>query len=381
MVFGVAQILKMEKYKRKLLTLLFVLPLIAVIASLALVQQTQEVRRRAAYGNINVQVLPDSQNVDLDDQTASVQVRVLPDGNLVSGGHFSLSYDPSVLEFASSSLSEEFNGLSQTTQGGVVETVAYLKSGVTPIEDTFNLVTLTFNLVGEGTSTINRTGAVSFVGARGLEGERDRVLNITDFAGAEVSVSAGEPTPIPTEPPTGWPEMNFKIKFVGTEYRVDEHELVVDDIGTRFVDLVVKGEGSTYKYEDVPVEFNEEAIGTGSLELVGVEPSDGYAILIKGPVHLARRYCEDDQTEHCWLGEEDITLAAGDNNFDWTGLRLEPGDIDQNGVVNSADFTTLKQAFMTQGDIPEDINFNGIVNGQDVTFFLGTLSTKYEDEI
>jgi len=371
----------MEKYKKKLLALLFVLPLIAVIASLALVKQTQEVRRKAAYGNINVQVLPDSQSVDLDDQTASIQVRVLPDGNLVSGSHFSLSYDPSILEFESSVLNDKFNGLSQATQEGVVETVAYLKSGVTPIEDTFNLVTLTVNLVGEGTSTINKTGAVSFVGTRGLEGERDRVLNITDFPGAEISISAGEPTPIPTEPPTGWPELSFKVRVVGTEYRVDDHEIIVDDIGTRLMDVVVKGNGIVNKYEEVPVEFDEQAIGTGSLELVGVEPGDGYAILIKGPVHLARRYCEDDQTEHCWLGEEDISLTAGDNSFDWTELRLEPGDIDQNGVVNSADFTTLKQAFMTQGDIPEDINFNGIVNGQDVTFFLGTLSTKYEDEI
>ena len=371
----------MEKYRKKLLTLLFILPLIAVIASLALVKQTQEVRRKAAYGNINVQLLPNKQSVDLDDQAVSIQVRVLPEDNLVSGGHFSLSYDSSVLEFTSSTLNDKFSGLSQTSQSGVVETVAYLKSGVGPIEETFNLVTLNFNLIGEGTSAINKTGVVSFVGTRGLEGERDRVLNIDGFEGAEITVYAGEPTPIPTEPPTGWPELTFKVRVVGTEYRVDDHEIIVDDIGTRLVDIVVKGNGMVNRYEEVAVEFDEQAIGTGNLELVGVEPGDGYAILIKGPVHLARRYCEDDQTEHCWLGEEDITLDAGGNSFDWTGLRLEPGDIDQNGVVNSADFTTLKQAFMIQGDIPEDINFNGIVNGQDVTFFLGTLSTKYEDEI
>jgi hypothetical protein len=372
----------MEKYKKKLLVLLFVLPLVAVIASLALVKQTQEVRRKAAYGQINIQLLPDNQEVEIDDQTASVQVKVLPENYLVTGGHFKISFDPSVLEFESLQTHEDFIGFGEVVEEGVLEIVTYLKADQTSPTEVFNLVNLNFNLLDLGSATLRRTGGeASFVGSIGQEGEKDRVLSVETFTESDIVVTEGEPTPTPTEPPTGWPELTFKVRVVGTEYRVDEHEIIVDDIGTRLMDVVVKGNGIVNKYEEVVVEFDEQAIGTGSLELVGVEPGDGYAILIKGPVHLARRYCEDDQTEHCWLGEEDITLNAGGNSFDWTGLRLEPGDIDQNGVVNSADFTTLKQAFMTQGDIPEDINFNGIVNGQDVTFFLGTLSTKYEDEI
>jgi hypothetical protein len=371
----------MKKFKKKLLAIFMVLPLLAVIASLSLIQYKQEIRKEAFYGDINVQLLPDQQIVKLDDQTVSVQVRVIPGDYLVSGSHFSVSFDPTVLEFESSTLNDRFGGMSQAAEEGVVETVSYLPAGVEPIEGSFNMVTLNFNLVGEGLTSLRKTGGISFVGSKGIEGVSDRVLNVSTFTEAEVEVSGGEPTPIPTSPPTGWPELTFSIKFVGTEYRVNDREYVIDDIGTRLMDVVVKGSGTVNKYEEVPVEFDEQAIGTGSLELVGVEPGDGYAILIKGPVHLARRYCEDDQTEHCWLGEENITLNAGGNSFDWTGLRLEPGDIDQNGVVNSADFTTLKQALMTEGDVQEDLNFNGIVNGQDVTFFLGTLSTKYEDEI
>jgi hypothetical protein len=370
-----------KDYKNKILVLLLLIPFISVFAGLILVKQTQEVRREAAYGEINLQLLPDVQEVDLDQETANVQLQVLPEEYLVSGGHFSISYDPNILEFQSVELNENYNGVSQVVDEGVVETVSYLKSdGQIPAEP-FNLAGFKFKLLNEGSSTLSKTAAVSFVGSKGVEGVDDRVLDIGSFSDAEIDVLGGEPTPIPTEPPAGWPELSFQITFGGTKYLVNNQEKIVEDIGTQPVDVIVKGNGISQRYKDVMVEFDNQAVGTGSLELVGVEPGDNYAVLIKGPVHLARRFCEDEQVEHCWLGEEGITLNAGENEFDWTALNLEPGDIDQNGVVNSADFTTLKQALMVEGEIEEDINFNGIVNSQDVVFFLETLSTKYEDEL
>ncbi len=372
---------KQKEFKNKILVLLLIIPLLTVFAGLILVKQTQEVRRRAAYGEINLQLLPDVQEVELDEETANVQLQVLPEEYLVSGGHFNISYNPNILEFQSAELNENFNGVSQVVEEGVVETVSYLKSdGQIPAEP-FSLVNLRFKLLNEGSSILSKTAAVSFVGSKGVEGVDDRVLDIGSFSQAEIDVSAGEPTPIPTEPPAGWPELSFKIRFGGTKYLVNDQEKIVEDIGTQPVDVIVKGNGISQRYKDVMVEFDNQAVGTGSLELVGVEPGDNYAILIKGPVHLARRFCLDDQVEHCWLGEESITLNPGENEFNWAALNLEPGDIDQNGVVNSADFTTLKQALMTEGGISEDINFNGIVNSQDVVFFLETLSTKYEDEL
>jgi len=513
----------MKKNKQKILALLFILPLVAIIASLILVQQTQEVRRSAAYGEINVQLLPDHQEAQLSDGSVSVQVQVLSGNYSVSGSHFKISYDPSILSFESSNFHTNFQGQSYAVQEGTVEIVAYLKSNNSSPSDVFNLVTLNFNLVGQGSCVLSSTGAPSFVGSISQEGWTDRVLDVNSFADARVEVSGevqdlvagmsldpaeddisshqftvkirmdtnGEdisaadavldydkqklgvaevrngglfevvdqgsqegnlvvigyfnqpeetirgsgvlaeidfevletgtaivdfacsepyvagnsgawdleannlldcdsvsggvyhlsPVPTPTAPPGGWPELTFQVKFGGTEYRVNDQEKIVDDIGTRDVDVIVKGDGETKEYEDVEVVFNSQAVGVGSLDLVGLWPERNYVVSIKGPVHLARRFCKNEQTEHCWLGEGGINLASGNNSMDWTGLYLEPGDIDYNGVVNSADFSDLKQALMVEGDVQEDINFNGIVNGQDVTFFLQTLSTKYEDEI
>ena len=111
-------------------------------------------------------------------------------------------------------------------------------------------------------------------------------------------------------------------------------------------------------------------------------PGDGYAILIKGPVHLAKRFCRDQQRKHCWLGEEDISLASGINEFDWSKSPLEPGDVNHDRKVDSLDFSQVKSALGDRGEgIIEDINFNGRVNSQDLVFILSTLSTKYEDEL
>jgi hypothetical protein len=371
----------MKKYKRAVLGLLFILPFVAIVASLILVQQRQEVRRGAAYGTINLQLLPSTQDVQIDEGTVNVKVQVLPDNFLVSGSHFKINYDSSILDFKTFSLNNEFEGLSMSNQEGTVETVAYLKKDSQPPSDVFNLVTLTFDLVGTGQATLSEGSGTSFVGSIGSEGPSDRALAVNSFTESSVTVLSEIPVVTPTEPPGGWPQLTFSIKFGGTTYKVNDQEKTVEDIGAQLVDIGVKGNGVTQKYENVSVDFNEQAVGTGSLELVGVEPGDNYVILIKGPVHLARRFCEDEQSEHCWLGAGGISLSSGENVFNWATLDLEPGDIDQNGVVNSSDFTRLKEALMSEGDIEEDINFNGIVNGQDINFLLQTLSKRYEDEI
>lgn len=177
------------------------------------------------------------------------------------------------------------------------------------------------------------------------------------------------------------PEMTFKIKLGGTTYNVGDEEKTIDTIPSEKVVVVVKKDDFEKKFQ-TNVSFDEQAVGTGNLVLTNVPPGDNYLILIKGPKHLANRYCSDKQDGHCWLGEEDITLKKGENVFDWTDHELKPGDLNQDGVVNSNDFSQLKKALGQKGEnIPEDLNYNGQVNSQDLVFFLNTLNSRYEDEI
>ncbi len=180
----------------------------------------------------------------------------------------------------------------------------------------------------------------------------------------------------------GWPEMTFQIKFEGTEYEAGNRQVIISDIPDQTVDVTVAGQGHRQVYQDIVVSFDDQAVGTGGLTLIGITPGDNYSALIKGPVHLARRFCWDNQTDYCRLDEGSLTLSSGENGFDWTGLRLKPGDINRDGKVNAADYTLLKAALGKRGrNVSEDLNRNGIVNTQDIVFFLETLSTRYGDEI
>jgi hypothetical protein len=178
-----------------------------------------------------------------------------------------------------------------------------------------------------------------------------------------------------------FPELSFKIKLGGTTYRVDNQRKSVKNISPQTVTVLIKRDEFERKYQTV-VDFDDRAIGTASLLLANVPAGEGYTILIKGPKHLASRYCFDEQVEHCGLHEGSISLVNGENNFDWTGLELEAGDLNGDGIVNSKDFSQLKKALGKEGKgIAEDLNYNGVVNAQDVVFFLSTLSNRYEDEL
>lgn len=359
--------------------------LFALFGGMYLLQRQQEVRREAAYGEIGLSLLPSEKEVNVD-ENVELRLQVIPGQFLVNLVKIRLAYNPMVVELKSVLPQNNFS-VTHKKSDGQVEIIALTTMAREELEiltetGSFEIARLNFEAVSPGETEISRLGEYAITGSRGIEGPEDRGLNLSAFGSSKITVrDKQELTPTPTEPPQGWPELTFKIKFLGTEYAIGSEQKVVSGVGTQMVDLLVKGNGISQNYSNVQVEFNEQAVGTGSLELVGVEPGDNYAVLIKGPVHLARRYCRDGQKEHCWLGEENISIVAGENIYDWTDLALEPGDIDGNGIVNSVDFTLLKNALGQEGEVKEDINFNGFVNTQDITFFLQTLSRKYEDDI
>lgn len=358
--------------------------LFGLFGGMYLLQRQQEVRRKAAYGSVGLMLLPSEKEIEVG-ENIDLCLQIVPGEFLVNLVKIRLGYNPMLVELNDVKFRNNFTGSFKESEGEV-EIIALTTMSRKDLEDltskqSFEIVRLSFKAVNQGQAEISRVGDYAITGSRGIGGPEDRSLELKSFSSSTVIVSEEEQEPAPPEPPEGWPKLTFKIFFGGTRYTVGGQQRIVSNIGKQEVDVVVKGNGINSKYNNVPVEFDDQAIGTGSLTLVGVEPGDNYAVLIKGPVHLARRFCFDGQTDHCWLGEEDISLVSGENVYDWTGLELEPGDIDGNGVINSLDFSLLKQALGAEGEVKEDINFNRVVDVQDVAFFLRTLSEKYGDEI
>jgi len=185
------------------------------------------------------------------------------------------------------------------------------------------------------------------------------------------TVTPGGPTVTPggptnTPPPGGTPELYFKVKF----------QAITDKKPDQKVKVIVRHQGGTSKeFSDVNVTANDQGIYSGNVILTDVVPRDKYEITIKGPRHIARTFSVNNQTANC-AQRWGITLAAGRNDFDFSGLILEAGDLPnpndnwrQDGVANSVDFGLI-QSRLSKTDADSlrvcDIDLNQICNVVDL---------------
>jgi len=179
------------------------------------------------------------------------------------------------------------------------------------------------------------------------------------------------------------PSLTFKVKF-------DEVDEEIPDQRVRVI--VKKGGITVMEITDVIVSSDEEGILTGEVELLGVTPGSGYYIIIKGPKHMAERFCLEDQATYCPAGS---TLTLGmDNVFDFSGWSLRPGDITgseeiQDGKIDSLDWSFLVEALISDDEeVREQANLNyslqpdgsQVLAGDDIRLFVKTMGTKYDDD-
>lgn len=200
--------------------------------------------------------------------------------------------------------------------------------------------------------------------------------------GATATPTQPAATATPTQPASpGTPVLNFKVKFQGiTQKRADQKVKVI----------VQKGD-FTKTFADVNVTANDSGLYAGSVTLDEVMPGAGYTIFVKGPKHLSRRFCADNQAERCSSNRNGtITLAAGQNNLDFSKINLLAGDLPdpaddwkQSGVVNSLDYS-LFQARLLKDDEDSlkvaDVDLSGQVNAGDWLIMRLTLETAYDED-
>lgn len=211
---------------------------------------------------------------------------------------------------------------------------------------------------------------------------------------------------LPGSPATS-PTLQFRLKLQGVE---------TTNIG-READKLQKVRLSVYKQEKAPTgneitttlikEFkdveikmienttNSIAIWKGVLTLSGVNPGSKYVVLIKGPKHLQKKFCVNNPTENiegglpyrCLGGDGQITIQAGENLLDFSGVLLQGGDLPtQDGIVNAYDVSLviniIENGVSTDAEDLRvaDIDLNGVVNAKDRSYLIETLEEKYGDE-
>ncbi len=187
-------------------------------------------------------------------------------------------------------------------------------------------------------------------------------------------------TPIPTGT-TGNVNLKMKLKFQGI------NKLPATGQNSMVVKVKVYREGVSTPTDGTGTfiaDANGIWSGTVPINLAAVDGK--YKVLIKGPQHIQKKICDSVPSEtspgiyRCSDGN--ITLTAGDNNLDLSGIIMLVGDLDQNGLVDSVDIGLVKNNLgKTDGETlaKADLNRDGVVDTQDYSLILAALSVRTDE--
>ncbi len=204
-------------------------------------------------------------------------------------------------------------------------------------------------------------------------------------------------SPTPTLPPANrMYSFEFRIKFEGvTGSEAEGAKARIRFVKTN-IDLTTN-----------PITFTHAGNGIYraivSIPETSLPQGPGYSVTVKGEKHVARKFCKQSgQTAPCTT-DGSITLTISPSSlsltdigttgetagmiFDFTGLTLEPGDINpQDGKADMNDFTAVSallskacSELTTQDKIAGDLDYNGCVNARDIMLIRKTLETKYDE--
>ncbi len=129
--------------------------------------------------------------------------------------------------------------------------------------------------------------------------------------------------------------------------------------------------------------------GIVSFDSTKVPRGRTYKLLIKGPKHLARRFCSSQASGDDYFCPDiagSIILAPGVQSFDFSTVHLMPGDLPiggrQDGLVDSADLAFIRQNLPNKdANVLRigDLNLDGIIDTQDYSLVINNLVNN-EDE-
>jgi len=228
---------------------------------------------------------------------------------------------------------------------------------------------------------------------------------------ASISVNGGGPTPtidpgaptptddpnVPTptdDPgaptPTNAPGMvtanlKMKIKFQGIGAKPATDALSSMDVRVK---LFNESTSTATDYATGTFTSDADGIWGGDVAFGNVDPNHKYAVIVKGPLHLSKKICVATPTEtaggtyRCSGGT--ISLVAGDNDFNFSGVLMLAGDLPtQDGSVTAYDTSLVRNNLgKTDADSlsKSDVNRDGKCDTQDYSLIIASLAVKNDEE-
>ncbi|MBI2329884.1 hypothetical protein HYU94_00645, partial [Candidatus Daviesbacteria bacterium] len=184
------------------------------------------------------------------------------------------------------------------------------------------------------------------------------LLNVTSTAGSSSEASSSaSPEPSSSSPTIATsfgPTLSFKVALEGRP--------AANQTGKVFVGIA---EGTPASNPKFVLNFNVNLPASGEyqgLSLAGLSPGSKYTALIKGPAQIANAVT--------------FTMSPIITNLsDGQTVNLTSGDLNEDNVINSADYSIIQKALGTSSNSSNwnentDLNKDGIIN----TFDLGIVS-------
>lgn len=163
---------------------------------------------------------------------------------------------------------------------------------------------------------------------------------------------------------------------------------------------VVLSKSGTKLTQHATFTANDQGVWTNStpLTFTGMTPGNGFAIFVKGPQHLQKKVCVQTPTEpkdaagnpdalkYTCGDSQNITLAAGANNLDFSGIYMPVGDLPIGGHQDSVS-DSLDMSYLIANDQSRDsgvlaigdLNRDGVINVIDRNLLRFVLSRQLEE--
>lgn len=197
------------------------------------------------------------------------------------------------------------------------------------------------------------------------------------------SVVIGGPTatPGPTGGTDGNVKLNLKLKFQGILDKRPTDALSKLNVKVK---LLNEATGQATDYKTAEFTSDDKGIWSGNVSF-NADINAKYILYVKGAYHLQKKICDAAPTEtaggtyRCSKGN--ITLTAGDNNLDFSGIISLAGDLpDQDGTVSSYDTSLIYNNLGKTDNNKCDINRDGKCDTQDYSLVIASLSVKNDEE-
>jgi len=360
--------------KRKIIiigtTLIF---LLGLAASVFLVRQKQEIRKKAAPAT-TIYFEPSTQTIPLGEKV-SFKVFVNTGVNNLYSVILEIKFDETIFDpwslTFSPSLPDELRPPEYLDGGTFIGSAGTGFSGGVanpPLSGIQEIATI--QLTAKSPSAGSQISFGSQTAAYTGSGEDIGVNLVADSVPATVVITGGEPTPTPIEPtatptPTFVPEPTIEPQKGNLSFNVTLEGIVTPPgILELEVSLIKDGQKVSQVVQSSPTES-----GQFQARIYNFEPGL-YDFVIDAPRHLSGKFSQ-------------VNIGQGDNQADWTSKVLLAGDISgpeglPNNLIDIFDIALAVEEF-DKTNSPADVDYDGKVTIFDITYIVANFDQRGEE--